>query len=425
MASRKSAAILIMIIVVFSAIVYTVFLMPEPEGPEVVENVEIIPHASNYLNWWDIAYNMPTTSYYLNPLNGIASIGTRRTGTIGYYHAAEWLEEHLDSDAIEFSYWGLHDSLIGYQKGYGNDSRAIVFGAHLDTEEGDPAGINQNAGGVAVVSMIAQTISQFRLPIDVYYCFFSGNCEWVDVNHMARQLYGAREVSEEFYDDGVDIIAYYNFDEIMFRDPTQSEDTRLLIEHEALVTRGYQESLYLAELLEAFMKKSGMDIANPLMKQNTDTDHRPFWNHGFPAVNVISGHTQDPENPPADTLSNQLFNRDQGELLGRAASALAVYLSLQGNAMNTSYKIEGDFTPYESRSAELLMTTPQNPIVRGFVSEANLTISVDASTRSLLTQTVESGNNFSFVCPEFAGVGHLTLTVRSTSNLTAHVEVYI
>ena len=425
MPSRKSAAILILIIVGVSAIVYNVFLMPKPEGPEVVEDIEIVPHASNYLNWWDVAWDLPTTSYYLTPLSGLSSIGPRRTGETSFYKAAEWLMNHLDSDAIEFSYWGLHDSLVGYQKGYGTDNRAIVFGAHLDTEEGDPAGINQNVGGVAVVSLIAQTVSKFNLPIDVYYCFLSGNCEYVDAMHMARQLFGAREVSEQLQDEGVDVIAYYNFDEIMFRDPTQAEDTRLYIEHRAPATHGYQRSLYLAELLETFMKRSGEDIAEPKMKQNTDTDHAPFWTRGFPAVNVISGHSQDPENPPADSLNNQLFDRNQGELLGRAASALAVYLAFQGNGTDSSYKIEGDFDPFESRTAELLMTTPQNPVVRGLASESNLTISVRNSTHTLLSQTVVSGNSFSFVCDRPADIGHLTMTVRSTSNVTAHVTTYI
>ncbi len=425
MASRRSTAILLIFIVGFSAIAYTAFFMPEPEQPEVIEEVEIVPNAFNYLNWWDVAWTLPSVSYYLTPLNSICSIGTRRTGSTGYYHAAEWLESHLGNDAIEFSYWGLHDSLVGYQKGYGTDNRAIVFGAHLDTEEGDPRGVNQNAGGVAVVAMIAQTLSQFRLPIDVYYCFLSGNCDWVDMAHMARQLFGAREVSTQLYDDGVDVIAYYNFDEIMFRDPAQSEANRIIIEHRAPATAGYQHSLYLADLLETFMKKSGTDIANPLMWQSTDADHRPFWARGFPAVNVRSGHTQDPENPPEDSLTNSLFDHEQGELLGRAASAIAVYLALQGNGTVSSYKLEGDLEPFESRSTELVMTLPQNPTVRGYASEANLSISVRNSAHTLLSQTVESGNNFSFVCDAQAELGPLTLTIRSTSNITAHVEAYL
>lgn len=425
MPTRKRAAILLLFIIGVSAIAYTIFLAPEPEGPDDVEEIEIAPHASNYLNWWDIAWDLPTTSYYLTPLSGLSSIGSRRTGERGFYDAAEWLMEYLETDAIEFSYWGLHDSLVGYQKGYGSDNRAIVFGAHLDTEEGDPAGINQNLGGVAVVSMIAKTVSQFRLPIDVYYCFFSGNCEWVDVNHMARQLYGAREVSEELDDKDADIIAYYNFDEIMFRDPTQPENRRLYIEHRAPATHGYQSSLYLAQLLEVFMKKSGSDIADPLMKQNTDADHRPFWDRGYPAVNVISGHSQDPENPPADSLSNPLFNRDQCQILGRAASALAVYLALQGNGTDTSHKIEGDFEPYENRVAEIVMTVQQAPTVWGLATDANLTITVRNSTNTLLSRTVESGSNFSFVCDYPADYGPITFSVRSTSNVTTHVTANI
>ncbi len=425
MVSRKSVAILLLVIIGASTITYMMFFTPVDEGPGDTNDIVILPNEYNYLNWWDIAWDLPTSSYFLTPFSGISSIGPRLTGTKGYYDAAEWLMNHLPKDVIDFSYWGLHDSLVGYQKGYGNDSRAIVFCAHLDTDELDNAGINQNLGGVAVVAMIAQTLAQFRLPVDVYYCFLSGNCDWVDVMRMARQLYGAREVSEQMEDEGVDIIALYNFDEIMFRDPTQPEETRLYLEHQAPATHGYQRSLYLAQLLESFMKKSGMDIAQPKMKQNTDTDHIPFWNKGYPGVNVISGHSQDPENPPPDTFSNPQFDREQCDILGRAASAVAVYLAFQGNGTQTSYKLEGDFDAYESKSAEVVMTVPQNPTVRGFASDANLSISVRNSTNILLSKTVEAGTNFSFVCDGTAELGQYTFSVRSTSNVTAHVEVYL
>ncbi|MDF1538967.1 MAG: hypothetical protein P1Q69_08690 [Candidatus Thorarchaeota archaeon] len=164
MQNRQRIAILLIFTILLSWVFISLYTVEEdePEVP-VLQEEPILPHPYNYLDWWDIAWDLANPAEFQLALNSIIGCGSRWTQTPGFYQAGEFLIDYLVEMGLNASYWGAHDSVIAHQKGYGDDNRAIVFGAHLNSEE-DQTGVDQNAAGCAIVHMIAGTLSQFRLP---------------------------------------------------------------------------------------------------------------------------------------------------------------------------------------------------------------------------------------------------------------------
>jgi hypothetical protein len=425
MERRKLAAIVLILAVVSMAAIAVMQLLPPPVEPEdPVQPFVIVPDPYNALNWWDIAFDMGEVGHFLTPLSQITGTGNRFGPSEGYYAAGDGIIERLASMSISAEYWGLHDSVVGYQPGYGVDNRSIVFGAHLDSSETSPRGVEQNGGGCAVVVAIASILSQFRLPIDVYYCFFQGNMEFMDAERTIRAMYGSKEVAEILDDEQVEVIAFYNFDEVLFYDPLQPEGERIAIEHD--IPDNYFKTKYLAELLDAFMKRSGIDIVTTRQQRLTQTDHWAFWDHGFPAVNVKSGHQQDPDFPPPDRISSSGYNLTQARYLAQAAASVAVYLGNKGNNEQTTQKLQSNLEALGSAVLRAVMTVPQTLTVYGTTPDyGNITVRVRHGSTDFLPTTVITEENFSIECNEQAPIGPLEVIVTNLENTTANVELYI
>jgi hypothetical protein len=425
MERRKLAAIVVILAVISMAAVAVMQSLPPPVEPEdPVQPFVIVPDPYNALNWWDIAFDMGEIGHFLTPLSQITGTGNRFGPSEGYYAAGDGIIERLASMSISAEYWGSHDSVVGYQPGYGVDNRSIVFGAHLDSSETSPRGVEQNGGGCAVVVAIASILSQFRLPIDVYYCFFQANMEFVDSERTIRAMYGSKEVAEILDDEQVEVIAFYNFDEVLFYDPLQPEGERIAIEHD--IPDNYFKTKYLAELLDAFMKRSGIDIVTTRQQRLTQTDHWAFWDHGFPAVNVKSGHQQDPDFPPPDRISSSGYNLTQARYLAQAAASVAVYLGNKGNNEQTTQKLQSNLEALGSAVLRAVMTVPQTLTVYGTTPDyGNITVRVRHGSTDFLPTIVITEENFSIECNEQAPIGPLEVIVTNLENTTANVELYI
>ncbi len=424
---RKAISILVFVVVISSAAVlcyHSLFPTPPDQETEEPAPLTAMRHPFNSLDWWDIPFELGDIGDIMLPLETFNDFGNRFDGTAGYQQAAEYVIDYLTGLGLNTSYWGPHLSVVGYQRGYGNDSRAIVFGAHLDGPEVG-VGIDQNAGGCAVVITIASILSHYRLPIDIYYAFFSGNMEFLDEQKTVRALYGSREVSAILKSDNVDVIAMYNFDEILYRSHRQPDDHRLVAEHYLVSSQGYHRTKYLADLLNTFMRRSGENIMTVRESVMTDTDHTPFWDQGFPAVNVKSGHQIDPEMPPQDTPRSPDYNRTQALWVARAAACVAVFLGMQGNGQATTQKIEAFLTPGESTVLRSVMTMEQSPTLSGIVAP-NSTLSItmtDSSGDTILSSVVDS--NFTTTTDQDAAIGPLNVLIRNTGDTNSSFTVYL
>ena len=422
---RKLAAIVLILAVVSMAAIAVMQLLPPPIEPEEPESpFVIVPDPYNALNWWDIAFDMGEIGHFLTPLSRITGTGNRFGPSEGYYAAGDEIIERLASMSISAEYRGYHDSVVGYQPGYDDDNRSIVFGAHLDSSETSPRGVEQNGAGCAVVVAIASILSQFRLPIDVYYCFFQGNMEFLDAQRTIRAMWGSKEMAEILDNEQVEVIAFYNFDEILFYDPLQPEDERIAIEHN--VANNYHKTKYLAELLDVFMKRSGLDIVSTRQTWQTQTDHWAFWDHGFPAIKVKSGHQQDPEFPPPDRTHSPAYNLTQARYLAQAAASVAVYLGSKGNNEQTSQKLQPSLGAFGNATLRAVMTVPQTLTVYGTTPDyGNITVRIRHGATDLLPTTVITEENFTIECNEQAPLGPLEVIVINLENTTAEVELYI
>jgi len=426
MQKKKAIAALLIIGLISTAILGYMLRFPQEDsnGQEQITTIE--PHSYNSLNWWDVAWELGESKQFLTPFSEILNEGNRYVEyDEGYPQAAEYVLNRMDSLGLDASYCGDHDSVLARQAGYGNDSRAIAFGAHLDT---GPAGlgVDNNAGGCAVVSMIASILSQYRLPVDIYYCYFSYNMFFLDEQNKNRAMFGSKEIVDHLQSQGVDVIAYYNFDQLLFQDELQDEDQRLLVEHERLSLYSYQSTKYLADILIAFMKKSGEDIISAVEEYLTDTDHQSFWEAGFPAVNIRSGHEVNPDDPPSDSKNSPDYNTTQAVLLAKAAATTAVYLSHKGNGKPTDLKIEKNLAPGQQVSYYTAMTKSQKMDILGGISgNGTLAVEIRNASDTILPFTSISGNETSLQTDHVTGLGPVQITVANYDNNATSFEIHL
>ena len=424
--NRRRGLALVLVVIVLTSAGAAYFLLPPPSVDDVGDDFEIVPHRYNQLNWWDIAWDLGDAGDYLTPLTQTINTGNRYLyptieddGT-GYFLAAQNLMSNFDDLDIDLDYLGRY-ALLGRQEGYGTDNRAIVFGAHLDSDAGASRGVDQNAGGVAVVSMIATILSNFRLPIDVYYAFFSFNTYWETQEN--RAMYGSKDIARYLDENEVNVIAMYNFDEILYAHPAQAEEDRLVVEHHIEANLGYQKTRYLADLLVKFMQKSGQNIISADQNPYTQTDTWSFWDRDFPAVNVKSGHSISDIPPYQDNFGFSLFNHSQAQWLAKSAASVAVYLGLKGNGEKTSYKLERKLTPGQSATISTILTLSQTVTVRGTANNS-FTAEVISGNGIIFPATLISESEFEFTTSA-AERGGVTLTVSNTLENSTYLDIYL
>jgi hypothetical protein len=422
MQRRKLTALAIVaVIICSSALVILLYIQePPPEEPEITP--PIIPHPFNKLSWWEIAWELGVDFDFLDALEKIVETGSREDFSDEFEDAAEWIIKNFEAMSISASRWGPHESVVGLQEGYGTDNRAIVLGAHLDSRG---RGVNQNAGGCATIMMIAAILSQFRLPIDIYYCFFAGNLEIIDPFRGKHALYGAHEVAEKLKDDGIDVIVFLNFDELLFMDPKQDEELRLLVEY-GRPEDDYHKTRYLADLFVQFMVLSGLNIVTARYETQTDTDHQAFWSRGFTALNIRSGHFINAINPPADSLNDQSYNKTQAILAGRSAATMVVYLGLKGNGEPTIYKRELILEPFEKTSIRTVMSISQILVIYGSTGiNSSISIQIENNTKTLLYHEIYPETNFTYECNFSTGLGPLFVYLSNIENSTSSIEIFL
>jgi hypothetical protein len=428
MASRKAKAALLVIVVV-STIFVGSFLLDRllPTDEDGGSETQIEPHPYNTLNWWDVAKEIAETGNMLTPFGRIVGFGNRHlenTNT-GYYDAADYLIDLLGGWGLEAQYFGAHDSVLSRQEGYGNDTRAIVFGAHLDSNE-NGVGVNQNAGGCAVVTMIADILRNYRLPVDIYYCYFSYNTVFMDDQKRVRAMYGSKEIAQHFVDEDIDVMAFYNFDELLFYDENQDETESLVAEHHSPVSRGYHQTQYLAELMQVFLTNSGHDFMSIDDEINTQTDHWAFWDRGLPAVNIKSGHRVDPEFPPDDSLYSEDYNRDHAFELGKAAAALAVYLASSGNGEKISFKLEKPIKTGKSSQIRTVISSRQTIQLTSISNSTEpVSLRIQGGNGTVLPTTEFANGNITLNTEEETDLGPLTVTISNIGNATIYLETYV
>ncbi|MBD3406494.1 MAG: M28 family peptidase [Candidatus Lokiarchaeota archaeon] len=422
---KKVGAVALLILFATSALVIFYLLNTDPIGPNSNDETEIQPHEFNELNWWDVAYELDSSSAYLTVVGVLGnSYRNRVMESTRYYDAAEYMIDKFEDLEVEVSYWGEHDSVVAHQEGYGSDNRAIVFMAHLDTYP-SVAGVNDNAGGVATVYQVASTLTQYRLPVDIYYCLTNGNMQWHDDQEKNRALWGSNEISARLVDEGVDVIAFFNLYHLLFYSEVQDEGRRLIAEHRSPDLYGYHNTTQLVDIFSQFMRRSGIDIVYPLVKMNNDNDQTPFWDAGFPGFSIYGGHNIDPDFPPSDIVTSPYYNHTQAQLAGKAVAATAVYIASQGNGENVKFKFESTLSPRKSGFLRTVLNIPQSLQVNCTANEASsIEITALAEDTIVFQETYDNETSFQFSIDEIP-IGQFSIKVRNRDDNSTWVGVYI
>lgn len=419
--SRRKYGLLIICLLFVSGSAILIWYYPA-ELPSTSETTPYTPNPFNNLNWWDLPRELSSSSDLVTYLTELNRYPNRHqlTNQQGYDQAAAYLESTLDGFNLDVWYQGDHRSLVALQKGYGNDSRAIVFGAYLDTELGDAATIQRNSGGVAAVTLIAQILSQFRLPINVYYCFFSysKSGDYAPNGALIPFQYGAKEVSQYFLDANVDIIAFYNLESVMYC-------AALGLFADYASSAGYYSGAFLGQLVQAALRQGGNDILKVQIRDNAITDAQIFVNKGFPTID-FHGTRIDSSHIPTDSIYSPDYSVRYVTALAQACASVAIFISTSGNGQQVHYKYITTLKAGTSSSAWAVISKSQLIGVHVTTnSSQNIALSLQNVNNTLIDSISILSTNVTTSFSKYSGIGPMRFRLTNNGNASVHVKVIL
>ena len=187
----------------------------------------------------------------------------------------------LSNDRIEIEIIGDYYNVVGKLPGYlPGENPAFVVCAHFDSPDGCP-GANCNGGGVAVMLTLARVMSQYEWPLDIYFMGFSGLHRHGP--ELTRFMEGSKEVSTQLRYRGLETLALFNVDTILFPHPSVSSDSRIQMGYNLLA--GYTVSRYWAELTRTISNNYGSNSIIPVPSNIftlwENSDHHAFSQKSF------------------------------------------------------------------------------------------------------------------------------------------------
>ncbi len=418
--SKKKIASVIILVVILGTVGFSLLGGFIPEGEITPIENDIVPNYFNSLNWWDLPWELTSIGEFLNPLIAMDDLPNRHhtANPAGYLEASEYLIDLLSGWGLDTEYEGSHQSVIALQEGYSDANRAIVFGTPLDTAPTSST-VNQNSAGVAVLTQIAHILSRFRLPIDIYYCYYSYS---LFTESDFRVLYGSQEIADYFNSQGTDIIASFHFENLLYYNTLQDPQSALLVEYDPSETT-YQTGEFLADLLDSFMMQHGYDIVSTRSSSSYRGDYLSFLESGFPAINIHSGHTPDPEFPPVDSVYSRDYNREHAVALAETLSSIAIFLANSGDGTPVDQTLTVSIGPSETASIYTVMSVSQQLEIVGVKNETHdLELSI-VSSDSVLLQGVVSGVDFSITAGTATGLGPVHITARNLGETSMNVTL--
>ncbi len=213
---------------------------------------------------------------------------TRVHPSAGNEAAAEYLHARLDAiPGLEVGYQGGElRNVVGVLPGQDPDSgQVVVVGAHYDSASSDPArapGATDNAGGVAIVMELARVMNAHRFNHSVAFAFWNAE-------ETGQQ--GSRAYVEEASAGSPEIALYFNYDSACY-DP----EGRFVLD---LVYNN--ESREFADQMEDDNSLYGIGFNLTRNVHGCGSDHRPFWEAGYPAVTTHAETHAPTVHSPGDT----------------------------------------------------------------------------------------------------------------------------
>lgn len=300
---------------------------------------------------------------YRGFVQGLSAIGSRFTRDAANNLAARnWVSDQLttvSNNRVEVEIVGSHNNVVGLLPGYlPGEHPVFVVSAHYDTAEGSP-GANDDASGVAVVLELARVMSQYEWPLDIYFVAF--NDAVPPLLGMPNQ--GSDELAAIWESEGIDILALYNVDSILYPYRWAPPTERILLGYADLAQ--YQTSQYWAELAKMVGNWSANDIIGLRVSDEfpiwTSSDHISFYQEGYRSVVCAheSGYFVDGVSGTIDDVYD--YSR-YDYYLGRAFTGVIggsmAFTMSRAYGEKTRVYPEGTLHSSSSRSFQIAITTP-------------------------------------------------------------------
>ena len=170
--------------------------------------------------------------------------------------AREWLideMQELSGDRLDIQLIGNYENIIATLPGYlPGDLPAFVITAHYDTVSGSP-GANGDASGIAAILELIRVMSQYEWPLDIMFIAFNGH-------DSLGSMQGAREVANWFFNEDMQVLAFYNIDTILYSSRYVIIDRRIIFSY--LSSASYHDGEYWADMAEMMGNLYGVDMVD-------------------------------------------------------------------------------------------------------------------------------------------------------------------
>lgn len=237
--------------------------------------------------------------------------------------------DELSGGRLEIEIIGNYFNIVAKLPGYlPGDNPVFAVSAHYDSPDFCP-GANCDGSGIATILTLVEIMSQFEWPLDIYFMAFNG------LHPVAPSFFmeGSREVAIELRDRGLETLALFNVDTILFPHPSAPSDSHVQMGYD--IFAGYTEGQYWAELTRTMSNNYGSNAIIPIPSENFAlwgaSDHYAFAQRGFSGVVCAfeSGWSVDDSYHHAtDVWDNPTFRYNLGkEVTAAIGSSMAYTMS--------------------------------------------------------------------------------------------------
>jgi hypothetical protein len=305
----------------------------------------------------------------------------------------------------------------------------FVVSAHLDSAEGSP-GANDDGSGVALVLELARVMSQYEWPLDIYFVAFNAAVP----PPFGMPFQGSNELAQIWEDDGIEILALFNVDSILYPYRWAESDERILLAYADEAP--YQTSQYWAELAKMVGNLYGFDVIRPIASSTfplwSQSDHIKFYQNGYESVVCAyeSGYFVDTvSGTSSDVYTESGFNYPLGRVAAGIIGVSLAFSMSRAYGEKTRHFLDGTIYPQTNRTFPIAITAPTqlNVTSRWWGGGAAFTLFNPSSTEvDSLTSTNASAWEFSSVLSTtIAQPGLYQLEIRNIEDVYIGYEVVI
>ncbi len=253
------------------------------------------------------------------------------------------------------SYLNIVASLPGYLPG---ENPVFAITAHYDSPAQSP-GANCDGSGIATILTLVKIMSQYEWPLDIYFMVFNG------LHPAAPSFFmeGSRQVARELNLRGLETLALFNIDTILFPHPSVPSDAQVQMGYEA--GGGYTNGQYWAELTRTMSNNYGSDVIIPIPSLNFAlweySDHYAFAQRRFSNILCAfeSGWSVDDSyHAASDEWDNPTFRYDIGKEVTAAIGLSMAYTMSRTYGEPTRLEFSFVTRQEDAEKVYILITTP-------------------------------------------------------------------